>query len=146
MTGKVGTPQAKSDESRHALFQSKVGIPQVRVDSIQLGPSWLHFRFRYAGGNPIIPKPVSPDINNHLLMTVAIGKGHLNINAELKGDQFPNSEVLVEDQTGTRRMVQSYETSGDRNFGPMARLPNDKRAPMSALCISFPVDGEGRFV
>lgn len=146
MTGKVDKPEAKSDESRHPWFQPKVGVPTARVDSTRLGPGWIHFRLSFAGANPITPRSVSPTIDTSVALTAAIGKGHLNINAELKGDQFPSSEVILEDHNGGRRMLQSHETDGGRDTGPFARLWGDRQGAMSAICASFPISEDGIFL
>jgi hypothetical protein len=86
------------------------------------------------------------DIDYRVAMTVSIGKGHLNINAELTGDRFPNVEVMVQDRAGNRRMIQSYETDGHRTVGPFVRLPGEGHRSMNAICVCFPVDTDGRFV
>jgi hypothetical protein len=145
-TGRVEPPQAKSDESHLLVWPHtrKTEVPRVRIDAVQLGSNWLHFRLSAAGANPVLPH--SPDIDVRAAVTVSVGKGHLNINAELTGDQFPNSEVVLQDEGGARRMLQSYETTGGRRTGPIARLPGEGRRPMSAICAAFPVDASGRFV
>lgn len=144
--GKLETPGAKCDESHLLVWPNsrETEIPKVRVDGVQLGSNWMHFRLTTSGANPVIKK--SPDIDLRAAMTVSVGKGHLNINAELTGDTFPNSEVIVQDEKGKRRMIQSYETTGGRRTGPIVRLPGENYRPMSAICTAFPVDAAGHFV
>jgi hypothetical protein len=80
------------------------------------------------------------------IVTVVVGlKQRLNINAELTGDLFPNGEVLLLDQAGTVRMLQSYETDGGQNTGPV-RLFRKGNESMNGICMSYPLDGAGNFV
>jgi hypothetical protein len=120
-------------------------VPKVRVDSVQPGKGWMHFRLNASGANPVL-KPASPDIDLHLSFTVSLTKQHLNVNADLTGDAFPNAEVMVQDAAGTRRMIYTFETSGGPKAGPMTLLPADSQRRMNAICISLPVNETGGFV
>lgn len=148
IAGIVETPHAKSDTSTIYLGwlgdYSKTGVPEIRIDSVQLGKAWLHFRLHAAGKNPLIA--VAADIDMHAAVTVSIDKGNLNITGELTGDQFPNYEVMLQDEGATRRMVMTYETGHGRRLGPEKDLWSDKKKPMNAICKSFPIDKHGRFV
>lgn len=123
---------------------SATGTPVARVDHVQLGKNWLHFRLHTAGSNPTLPG--TPDIDMHMAATFSIGSGHLNLTGELTGDQFPNYEVMLQDEGGNRRMVMEYETGHNRWTGPEFNLWTDKKKPMNGLCKSFAINARGRFV
>lgn len=147
-TGKVELSHSKSDKSTMMLGLvdvSRTGTPIARVDHVKLGKGWLHFRLR-AGGNVPTLKWVSPEINMHMAATFTVGSGQLNLTGELTGDQFPNFEVMLQDEKGTRRMVMTYNTSHNRWTGPEVNLWTDKKQPMNGICKSFAIDSSGRFV
>jgi hypothetical protein len=144
--GTVGKPDAKSDETIMLGTNSRATeVPRVRIDSVKLGTGWMHFRLNASGANPVL-KPASPDIDLHLPFTVSLTKQHLNVNAELKGDAFPNAEVMVQDAAGARRMIYTFETSGGPRMGPITLLPADRQRQMNAICISLSVNETGAFV
>jgi hypothetical protein len=142
----VSQPDASCDETLQVTFGVRgKEIPKVRIDSVKLGKGWMHFRLNTSGANPLL-KPASPDIDLHLSITVSLTKQHLNVNAELKGDAFPNAEVMVMDSSGARRMIYTFETSGGRRTGPIVLLPADVQRQMNAICMSLPVNDKGLFV
>ena len=144
--GTVGKPNGKCDETIMLSNNSRATeVPKVRLDFVQLGTGWMHFRLNASGANPVL-KPASPDIDLHLSFTVSLTKRHLNVNAELKGDAFPNAEVMVQDAAGARRMIYTFETSGGPRMGPITLLPADSQRRMNGICISLPVSETGAFV
>jgi hypothetical protein len=144
--GTVGKPQGKSDETIMLTLPLRAtAIPEVRVDSVQLGKGWMHFRLNASAANPVF-KRAAPNIDLHLSFTVSLTKQHLNVNADLTGDAFPNAEVMVQDPAGTRRMIYTFETSGGRRTGPFTHLAGDRQAKMNAICVSLPVNESGAFV
>lgn len=150
MSGVFEKPNGRSDESKWAyIFSARDrAIPVVRLDSQKLGPNWVHFRMHAAASNPLIPPKgkLAPDIDLHCSITVAVGQGRLNVNADLTGDTFPNAEVMLEDESGTRRMNFSAETTGGRHTGPFVRLPGSGNAAMNAICRSFSTSESGQFI
>lgn len=144
--GTVGKPEGKSDETvLLSLDIHATAVPEVRVDSVQLGKGWMHFRLNAAAANPVF-KGAAPNIDLHLSFTVSLTPQHLNVNADLTGDAFPNAEVMVEDAASTRRMIYTFATSGGQQTGPFTHLPGDRRARMNAICISLPVNDKGAFI
>jgi hypothetical protein len=144
--GTVGKPVGQSDETIMLYNDERdTAVPSVRVDFVRLGQGWMHFRLNAAASNPVLD-PASPDIDLHLSFTVSLTKQHLNVNADLTGDAFPNAEVMVQDEAGTRRMIYTFETSGGRRTGPFTHLAGDRKAKMNAICISLPVNESGAFI
>jgi hypothetical protein len=53
-----------------------------------------------------------------------IKKDHvLNISGKVSGDDFPNQESMIYDSNGNGLWLGNYETSGDRQSGPVTDLP-----------------------
>ncbi|MDB4990129.1 MAG: hypothetical protein JWN04_5307 [Myxococcaceae bacterium] len=77
--------------------------------------------------------------------TAAIGSGRLNVNGVLTGDIFPNAEVMLQDEGGSRQMLFTAETSGGRHVGPLRPI-DDKKKPMNAICRSSTLNDQGRSV
>ena len=145
IAGTVASPDAKCDETTLlGVNYSETELPKVRVDFVQLGKSWMHFRLNAAGANPIF-KPASPDIDVHAAITASVADRRLDLTGELTGDRFPNFEVILQDEVKTRRMVMSYETSGNRWTGPETDLWRDRKRHMNANCKSFAIDDHGHF-
>jgi len=114
----------------------------TRVTRGGSGNGWVNFALHAAGSNPLFPG--APAIDMHVSISANVSKGYLNVNAQLKGDRFPNAEVILQDEVTNRRMLYSYETDGSADAGPL-RLFGDSRKVMNAICKSFPVDEAGRF-
>jgi hypothetical protein len=67
------------------------------------------------------------------------------VQAQLRGDRFPNAEMFVADSTDERRMLLTYETTSGALSGPAFALPGNGRLEMTSLCVGFPVNARGLF-
>lgn len=144
VAGTIGSPHAKSDQSGVIVVPLRAtGIPMTRVSLIKHGPNWISFRMHAAGANPLVPG--APNIDMVITITASVARGGLNINAQLGGDQFPNAEVIMQDERGARRMLFTYETDAGAHTGPFTRLAGSRPLPMNAICKSFPINAEGLF-
>jgi hypothetical protein len=136
---------AFSDPSQIAgLPWKRRAVPDLRVTDVRLQRG-IHFQLDIYGANPLGP-PGTPGIDVRVRFEAARATGRLNINANLTGDAFPNTEVILEDRAGRRRMLQSFVTSRGSFMGPMTLLWGNKQRPMNGLCASIAVDEQGRFV
>jgi hypothetical protein len=77
-------------------------------------------------------------------MSASVGSGRLNVMADLTGDSFPNVEVILQDESGVRRMLCRYETDAGADAGP-GRLFTKGTDPMNGICRSFGLTEAGRF-
>jgi hypothetical protein len=146
MAGKVYDAKALSDRSSWTLGdRTAVGLPGARVDAVSSGKGFMHFHLHAWGANPMTPKG-TPNIDMRVIMTVSLSQGHLNVEAVLSGDQFPNVETMLQDESGQRRMIATYETDAGKHTGPFTRLPGTNARTMNAICKSFRVDRRGLFV
>jgi hypothetical protein len=147
VAGKIGSPGSKSDDSHFAGLFSIVtyhtaGIPNSRISSVKVGSNSIFFRLFASGSNPLFPG--APPIDMQVSMTANVSSNRLNISAELTGDNFPNVEVLVTDETGGRQILCTYETDGGAHTGPLRLFAKGKN-PMSGLSRSYVLTDAGRF-
>lgn len=144
VTGEIGYPSAKSDESSYVAILpfTSTAVPHAKLSAVKKGKNSLYFKLHAFGANPLLP--ASPNIDMHLSMTANVDGVRLNIHAELAGDQFPNVEIMLQDEASQRRMLATYETSGSAHLGP-GRLMGNHSLAMNAICKSFPLDAAGRF-
>lgn len=144
VAGTVGLAHAKSDASHWIIgTYSEIGMPVSRVVNVRRGVDSLYFELRSAGSNPLVKR--APPIDMAVALTTAVRPGRLDVQARLTGDQFPNVEVLLQDNASNRRTLMSFETTGAAHTGPL-RLLHSGGMPMNGLSRSFPIDAEGRFV
>ena len=118
-------------------------MPVGRVSGIRSWKNGVYFQLHASGSNPLFPG--APPIDVHVGITASIVPARLDLSASLSGDGFPNAELMIQDVTGTRRMVFTFETSGGPDTGPL-RLMGDSRRPMNAISTSFEIDDAGHFV
>ena len=144
-TGEIGYPSAKSDQSSFVAILpfTATATPHAKLSAVMKGKNSLYFKLHAFGANPLIPG--SPNIDMYVAMTANVGDSRLNINVQLSGDQFPNVEMMLQDEGYSRRMLATYETNGSAHLGP-GRLMGNNQLAMNAICKSFPLNAAGRFV
>lgn len=143
-TGQVGKPGASSSGTAYLPLNVRgMGEPRATLVQANRIPGGVAIRLDVAGANPLVP--LAPDIDLHADAKFTLTAGRLNVSLSLRGDAFPNAELFVADSAGNRRMILTYETSGGRLSGPALLLPMDRKRPMNAICISFPIDSQGAF-
>jgi len=70
----------------------------------------------------------------------------LNISGTISGDDFPNQESMVYDSKGNGVMLGTFETSGDREWGPVTDLPNENEDDVQMnVGVRISVDKNGIF-
>jgi RHS repeat-associated protein len=70
----------------------------------------------------------------------------LNISGTISGDDFPNQESMISDSEGNTLWLGNFETDGDRQYGPVFRLPRENEGDTSIkVNISIQVNSEGVF-
>lgn len=145
VAGAVGYPSAKSDESSFAAILpfTATGVPHANLTAVKRGKNSIYFKLHAFGSNPLMPG--APDIDMQVAITAKLDSARLDIHAELSGDQFPNVEVMLQDEVRERRMLATYETSGSAHLGP-GRLMGNSARPMNSICKTFPLDPAGHFL
>jgi hypothetical protein len=144
-TGDIGYPSAKSDESSFVAIipYTRTETPNASLSAVTKGKNSIFFKLHAFGANPLVP--ASPNIDMYLAMTANVDSARLNIHASLTGDQFPNVEMMLQDEAQERRMLATFETSGSAHLGPGRLLGNNRNA-MTSICKSFPLNAQGRFL
>ncbi len=91
------------------------------------------------------------DIDQFTKLTVNIDgnvkKDHnLNISGTISGDDFPNQESMVYDSKGNGVWLGSFETSGDRQLGPVLDLPYENEENVNInINVKIKVNKDGVF-
>jgi hypothetical protein len=93
----------------------------------------------------------SSDIDQFTKLTANIegniNKDHvLNISGTISGDDFPNQESMVYDSKGNGVWLGTFETSGDRQSGPVTDLPLENEGDVQMnVNVRISVDKNGVF-
>jgi len=76
-----------------------------------------------------------------------IKKDHiLNVSGTISGDDFPNQESIISDSKGNKLWLGNFETSGDRQMGPVTDLPFTNEGDINIkVNVSISVDKNGVF-
>ncbi len=91
------------------------------------------------------------DIDQFTKLTVTtegnIKKDHiLSISGTVSGDDFPNQESMIYDSKGNTLWLGNYETSGDRQSGPVTDLPLENEGDVQMnIGIRIKVNKDGVF-
>ena len=134
----------KSNKSSFAAILpfTASGVPHANLTSVTKGKNSIYFELHAFGGNPLMPK--APNIDMQVAITAKVDGGRLDIHAELSGDQFPNVEIMLQDEAYERRMLATSETSGSAHFGPGSLIGSAARS-MNAKCKPFLLNADGHF-
>ncbi|MCD8413655.1 RHS repeat domain-containing protein, partial [Tenacibaculum finnmarkense] len=70
----------------------------------------------------------------------------LNVSGTISGDDFPNQESMVTDSEGNTITLGAFETSGDREYGPVTDLPLENEGDVSIkVNVNIKVNKKGVF-
>ena len=118
--GKTGTD---SDQSVHPYFGRDTDNPDGYIGKTIKGNNSISFLTGYKGTNPLALGP-TPDIDVDAKLTLAQKGNILNINGQVNGDDFPNTEAFITDPSGQKLFIGTdvRATGEDQNptilFGP----------------------------
>ena len=134
MNGKVYTYGNSSGSKFYGFgtwISEKIGTHYSKVNSkissIIQGNNSLSFTVHTEGANPLVPV-FAPDIDTYLDLTFKINKKTIDIRGQVRGDTFPNAEILIVDggheckYDNASLLLFDYRTSGGKNSGPFTRL------------------------
>jgi RHS repeat-associated protein len=121
-TGQLGGLSTVSDPSHFLGHFAKTAKPtgEAHVAASDLDTSTFELGANHAGSNPLVPG--APDIDLGADIKLHESKGALTITSLLHGNNFPNSELFVEDTAGNKVFLNAFETSAGRNTGPFFHL------------------------
>lgn len=99
-----------------------------------------------------IEKKHTPNIDMFTDITIrqiklSNGSGTLNIKGDVKGDNFPCTEVFITDSKGTSIFlgVGQLRVGADKDWGPLTDLPLEKTQLITNFNVNIPLDAEGNF-
>ncbi len=154
--GFVGTVSGTSSGSTFvgagAFIENKIGRHFSKVEaSVAVGTasvSTVRFVAKTAGANPLVP--LAPRIVTIVDFGAAFSKTSVTFSGKVRGDDFPNAEVVIYDASGNGVLLFSFETSGGQTTGPFTRLPSLPGGHDDQLLGEFTqrsaVDASGIFV
>jgi len=88
--------------------------------------------------------PFAPDIDTYVDLDAVFRKAIIEINGVVRGDDFPNAEVLVLDPSGNAILMFAFATDGNQTTGPMTRLAGDHSGQLlGSFRSSIPIDSAG---
>lgn len=103
---------------------------RVRHQVLRSEPNLIRFVAHMEGSNPgdegVFGRLVglaSPNIDTSVDFVAFIKQGSLFVHGELKGDGFPNAEVILRDSARTGLMLLRFRTPHGPTLGPAMRLP-----------------------
>ena len=85
--------------------------------------STLRFSVVTQGANPLVPG--APAIDTFVDFTGIFEANVIQFSGQVRGDNFPNAELVVFDQAQSALILFDYKTTGGRETGPMTRLFGD---------------------
>jgi RHS repeat-associated protein len=114
-----------SDPSHWGPF-TRTGTPSVSVNRTGAANSRT---IEVSGANPLFGDEAPPIDATLTLYWRLKDSGGACFDGVVVGDAFPNAEVFVERQ-GKKTSLHTFETSGDRNLGPLNYLPGKNSRSM----------------
>jgi hypothetical protein len=125
------------DDTKTSLVEGKVRA----VKQPEGGGVALYVEF--AGNNPLVPG--SPNLDTQIAFAARERDGALCVAGEVTGDGFPNAEIFIEDDAGTRQLLFDYRTGSGR-LGPLYRLiGNGDDEVLGTFMAVLPVDDDDHF-
>jgi len=92
---------------------------KLKLSNFRSAGNGIAFTAYTEGGNPMVPG--APDIDTFVDLVAQFGPDRVNFSGDLRGDGFPNAEVIFVDPAGKSHLVLDYRTSSGIT-GPMTRL------------------------
>ncbi|MDD3446718.1 MAG: hypothetical protein PHS60_15025 [Zavarzinia sp.] len=125
-----------SGPKKYAKIETKLTI---RVNSARE----VDFTAYSAGSNPLVPG--APDIDTFVDLQVRFMPTMISLSGKVRGDAFPNAEVVVYDPAGTAALLFDFRTQGSRNAGPFTMLMGAGATNTIGTIdhISIPTDASG---
>ena len=130
------TKPTYSGTEHHSTGITEKGQLRARLRNRMRLPNGLKFSIHLSGSNPV--GPGSPDIDLTLDMKLWKSEGAIVAPSSLRGDEFPNTEVFIEDETGRAEVFLTFETQTGR-FSPFRRIWGEGRSQMKGKCEGFVV-------
>jgi hypothetical protein len=132
-----------SSASHHPYFGKATENPSGYASKTNSGNGSIAFETGYSGTNPLAVGP-TPDIDVKSFFNVTQTKDILNINANVYGDNFPNTEMFVKDPSGQSLFLGVDVRAGGQDRNPLILLGGATENIMN-INVSVKIDGKGNF-
>jgi hypothetical protein len=96
-------------------------------------------------GIPLTPYLLTPDIDTRLQAEYLFQDKSLTLQGEVTGDDFPNAEVYVTDRVGNSILLDTFQTDGGRDLGPLLHLPGSGEDSLASFNTQVPLNDDGAF-
>ena len=90
----------------------------VQVSRERLNRGQVSFTVHTSGANPLVP--MAPDIDTFLDFSATYTQISVRLKGRVRGDTFPNAEVILLDRDRRGIILFDYRTSGGRETGPLS--------------------------
>ncbi len=120
----LGSKRAFSDPSVDKFGDTATGHPTITTAP---GANGYLLHMEFAGSNPLVPYPLSPDIDTKLDFTPVLSSGQICYSGHLYGDAFPDAEVFEVNSRGLATMLLEFTTTYGPNQGPFSLIGNNNR-------------------
>jgi hypothetical protein len=111
---------------------------EISQESIQTGR--VSFTVHTAGANPLVPI-VAPDIDTFLDFTAAFTEAAISVSGKVRGDTFPNAEIVLLDESLQGTLLFDYRTSGGRETGPLSLFGDHAGEILGGFATSVALSG-----
>ncbi|WP_372472510.1 RHS repeat-associated core domain-containing protein [Capnocytophaga sp. ARDL2] len=93
-----------SDPSHHPTQGVATDVPNGYIGRVRSGNNSVSFETGYEGKNPLASGPISY-IDVDAIISLSQNGDILNINAQVAGDNFPNTEAFITDPSGQKLFI-----------------------------------------
>jgi hypothetical protein len=129
---------ARSLGRSHSKISASVTVATANLERVS-------FVAQTAGANPMVPL-VAPDIDTFVDFQAVFRSSTVEFFGKVRGDSFPNAEIIVYDQCLTPALIFYFRTTGGRNTGPITRLMGSgKNNTIGSFRTLVDVDDHGQF-
>jgi hypothetical protein len=144
----MGFSSGSTFEGAGQWISRKIGRSFAQVKTVLSNESTalssISFTVHTAGANPLVPI-AAPDIDTFVDVSVTFDPNGLVVSGHVRGDSFPNAEVILLDEALSGELLFDFHTSGGRQTGP-ARLFGANAASSLGRFQSSVAVANGRFV
>jgi hypothetical protein len=119
-------------------------IPRERLAMKTVGNDHL-INAHYEGAMPLTSERTTPEIDVSTTLVVSREGEWLRIFGVIRGDGFPNVEVLARDSAGTVMFLHGFHSSKGRLLGPLTGLFGEGSEIMGSFTLDVRLDEDGNF-
>jgi RHS repeat-associated protein len=132
-----------SSPTSHPYFGESTGTPSGYANKTSLGNSSIGFETGYSGTNPLAYGPTA-DIDNKTFFNITETNGMLNVTANVYGDDFPNTEMFIQDPSGQSLFLGADVRTGGNDDFPLALIGGANENIMN-INVNIKLDDKGNF-